>query len=58
MISQDRKFRDEILGYGVIAGGQMNDRPQWSGRGIAGSGRMAPSRQMTGGGSGGELERL
>ena len=42
----------------MIAGGPMNDRPQSGGRGIAGTGRVAPSRQMTGGAPGGELERL
>ena len=42
----------------MIAGGQMNDRPQSGGRGITGSGRLAPSRPMTGGGPGGELEGL
>ena len=36
----------------------MKDRSQLGGRGIMASGRVAPSRQMTGGGPGGELMRL
>ena len=58
MISQDRKFWDEILGYQGVAGGQMKGRPQSGGRGIMASGQVAPSRKMTGGGPGGELDGL
>ena len=42
----------------MIAGGHMKSLAQLGGRGIAGSGRVAPSHQMTGGGPGGELESL
>jgi hypothetical protein len=42
----------------VIAGGQMKGLALSGGRGIAGSGRVTPSRQMTGGEPGGELDGI
>ena len=57
-ISWDEGFRYELLGYEGIAGGQMKGLAQLGGRRMLGSRRGVPSRQMTGGGPGGELESL